>query len=59
MEEFDADGSFLQLIDGTLESFFDDVAEKLLAAMASAESNSLSEVVEVRPERLYLIWIVE
>jgi hypothetical protein len=59
MEKLDADGSFLQLINRALECFFDDVAEKLLAAMASAEGSSLCEFVKVRPERLYLLWIVE
>ena len=59
MEEFDSDGSLLQLIDTTLERFLDDVAKKLLAAMASPKGDSLREFVEVRPERPYLLWTVE
>ena len=59
MKELDADGSLFELIDRALKGFFDDVAKKLLAAMASAESNSLCKFVEMRPERLHLLWIVD
>jgi hypothetical protein len=59
MKEFDADRSLFKLIDGALKNFFDDVAEKLLTAMASAKRGSLCKFIEVRPERLHLLWIVE
>lgn len=59
MKELHADGSLFELIDGAVEDLLDDVAEKLLAAMASAESNSRCKFLNVRPERLYLHWVVE
>jgi len=59
MKEFDADGSLFELIAGALKDFFDDVAKKLLTAVASAKRGSHCKFVEVRPERLHLLWIVE
>ena len=59
MKQLDANGSLFELIGGALKDFLGDVSEKLLAAMASAERGSLCKLVEVRSQRLYLLWIVE
>jgi hypothetical protein len=59
MEKLNADGSFLQLMNRALQSLFNNVAEKLLAPVASTESNSLRDLIEVHPERLDQLWIVE
>jgi hypothetical protein len=53
LKELDSDHPLFQLIDRALESPLDNMAEKLLAAMAAAEGRSLRQFVQMMLERLY------